>query len=216
VPYSGDGDIRACSIPRGAGFVNWQRFLATMRARSESKLAPAHGTACGECMTVTQHNRKRATGPPSAAEVAAREEKLRKYQALMGAAMSLVRECSACRLACQRQARTTTPEALAVNGKALLANPDVSTLWNHRKEILLALWPCVVLLARSCSTSESPSRLTQGELDLTELALSDRNPKSYGAWYHRQWVVEQRASLGECSVESELTKCGAPGCSVAR
>lgn len=30
-----------------------------------------------------------------------------------------------------------------------------------------------------------------GELQLTKLCIAERNPKSYCAWFHRQWVVER-------------------------
>ena len=47
--------------------------------------------------------------------------------------------------------------------------------------------------------SEEAQRLVLRELDLTEKAVR-KNPKSYAAWFHRRWVVEQ----GLCPLDKEL------------
>lgn len=57
----------------------------------------------------------------------------------------------------------------------LRANPDIVTLWNYRKEILLHMNPSKELISE--------------ELYLTEKCLQI-NPKSYSAWYHRNWVLD--------------------------
>lgn len=57
----------------------------------------------------------------------------------------------------------------------LRANPDIVTLWNYRKEILLNLNPLKEIII--------------DELYLTEKCLQV-NPKSYSAWFHRNWVLE--------------------------
>lgn len=57
----------------------------------------------------------------------------------------------------------------------LRANPDIVTLWNYRKEILLRLKPS--------------KEIINDELYLTEKCLQV-NPKSYSAWYHRNWVLD--------------------------
>ena len=68
----------------------------------------------------------------------------------------------------------------------LRVNPDVQTVWNMRREGLSESW----------SAEE-------------ELALSAegirKNPKSYGAWHHRVWVLGQRA---EVDLHHELELCG--------
>lgn len=65
--------------------------------------------------------------------------------------------------------------ALKSSEGLLRSNPDIVTLWNYRKEILLRM---------------SPSKeIIDEELYLTEKCLQI-NPKSYSAWYHRNWVLE--------------------------
>ena len=47
--------------------------------------------------------------------------------------------------------------------------------------------------------SGEAQRLAQRELDLSEKAVR-KNPKSYAAWFHRRWIVEQ----GLCPLDKEL------------
>jgi len=65
--------------------------------------------------------------------------------------------------------------ALKSSEGLLRANPDIVTLWNYRKEILLRLKPS--------------KEIINDELYLTEKCLQV-NPKSYSAWYHRNWVLD--------------------------
>lgn len=65
--------------------------------------------------------------------------------------------------------------ALKSSEGLLRANPDIVTLWNYRKEILLRLIPSKEIISE--------------ELYLTEKCLQI-NPKSYSAWYHRNWVLD--------------------------
>lgn len=65
--------------------------------------------------------------------------------------------------------------ALKSSEGLLRANPDITTLWNYRKEILLHLKPS--------------KEVINDELYLTEKCLQV-NPKSYSAWYHRNWVLD--------------------------
>ena len=55
----------------------------------------------------------------------------------------------------------------------LMANPDISTLWNIRKQL--------------CQLHLGDAALKK-ELDLTVQCLQT-NPKSYGAWHHRCWSM---------------------------
>jgi len=65
--------------------------------------------------------------------------------------------------------------ALKSSEELLRANPDIVTLWNYRKEIFLYMKPS--------------KELINDELYLTEKCLQV-NPKSYSAWYHRNWVLD--------------------------
>ncbi|XP_053909129.1 geranylgeranyl transferase type-2 subunit alpha-like isoform X1 [Cuculus canorus] len=63
-------------------------------------------------------------------------------------------------------------EVLALTGAVLAANPDVGTCWNLRRRALPA-------------QSED---WVQSELAFAGTCLAV-NPKSYGAWHHRAWVL---------------------------
>ena len=40
------------------------------------------------------------------------------------------------------------------------------------------------------SDKDAAHALVAGELQLTQKALTDRNPKSYSTWHHRRWIVQ--------------------------
>lgn len=72
----------------------------------------------------------------------------------------------------------------------LSSNPDIYTLWNIRRETLLASFEYVVLCPMWCrlltwcdrgSSDEAKQSLCNAELELTTSCLMV-NPKSYGAW----------------------------------
>ena len=42
--------------------------------------------------------------------------------------------------------------------------------------------------------------IAQGELQLTKMCIAKRNPKSYCAWFHRQWVVDRCVCWGAGTV----------------
>ena len=63
----------------------------------------------------------------------------------------------------------------------LLANPDITTLWNIRKEMLeTILNPAIQFQSHDATLKK--------ELELTVQCLQN-NPKSYGAWHHRCWSM---------------------------
>lgn len=68
---------------------------------------------------------------------------------------------------------------LDLTGKILSVNPDVSTLWNIRRECILYMTAC----------DEPDVNLFEKDLGFTEMCLQIQ-PKSYGAWHHRVWVLE--------------------------
>ncbi|KAH8243552.1 hypothetical protein KR032_008593 [Drosophila birchii] len=125
--------------------------------------------------------------------------KVRAYRAAMG------------RIQAKRAAGELDNEMLGLTVQILQRNPDVSTLWNIRKE-------CVLEKLSRLSKEEEPQQQEQArgqgepeekneneaatqpsdeaqsvfncELDLTEQCLMV-NPKSYNAWHHRCWTLEQ-------------------------
>ncbi|KAL7262469.1 hypothetical protein ACSBR1_000777 [Camellia fascicularis] len=94
-----------------------------------------------------------------------------------------------------------TKEALEVNAKLLEANPEYLTAWNYRK------FAVEHILSHSETDTEIDPDFIKSiyseELRVTERALA-KNYKSYGAWYHRKWVL----SKGHSSVDRELQLLG--------
>ncbi|KAK4321731.1 hypothetical protein Pmani_007472 [Petrolisthes manimaculis] len=71
-------------------------------------------------------------------------------------------------------------EGLKITAQLLTANPDAATLWNFRREILLAM--------KEELDEEKWSTKLLGEMGVVESCLG-KNHKSYGAWHHRAWVM---------------------------
>ncbi|XP_028101110.1 geranylgeranyl transferase type-2 subunit alpha 1-like [Camellia sinensis] len=92
-------------------------------------------------------------------------------------------------------------EALEVNAKLLEANPEYPTAWDYRK------FAVEHILSHSETDTEidpdSIKSIYSEELRVTERALA-KNYRSYGAWYHRKWVL----SKGHSSVDRELQLLG--------
>jgi len=125
-----------------------------------------------------------------------RDAKLKAYRKAMGMLFS------------RRTEGIKDEQQLLVSGQVLQSNPDIGTLWNIRKEVLLHFF--------DLEKEETPSggeeneiplipkdaRLKK-ELDLTHQCLMT-NPKSYGAWHHRTWTLDHmdnpdwRHELGLC------------------
>lgn len=86
-------------------------------------------------------------------------------------------------------------EALEVSTKLLELNPEHYTAWNYRK---LAVHHRLNQ-SESENNEDSIKSILDEELRLVENALRN-NYKSYGAWYHRKWVL----SKGHSSTDREL------------
>ena len=100
---------------------------------------------------------------------------------------------------------TTTKQTLGLIEKALVVNPDPLYLWNHRRECLSSLLSQSTNKQeeqeeepsddgkgkeKELSSSSSSDSILQTELALTQASLG-RNPKAYGAWFHRKWILQQ-------------------------
>jgi geranylgeranyl transferase type-2 subunit alpha len=140
------------------------------------------------------HGRKRSTVPPSAEAVAAVRTKLEAYKRMASVALA------------QRAAHAAGADTLELNGRLACANPDMYTLWNHRREILLAG-------EAGEGGDEARSSSVGRELTVSAGAIG-KNPKSYPPWYHRRWVVQhchvdviEAGGKGAVDVEGELALC---------
>ncbi|KAG0476612.1 hypothetical protein HPP92_013453 [Vanilla planifolia] len=79
--------------------------------------------------------------------------------------------------------RIYSQEAIDASSKLLDINPEILTAWNYRK----------LAFQHNLQEASDPPHfksLVNDELRVVEMALR-RNPKSYGAWYHRKWVLSQ-------------------------
>lgn len=95
----------------------------------------------------------------------------------------------------KRESQEFDDEALSIVSGLLLANPDLYTLWNFRKEILLQM--------RHQRSTDDFQAHCQDEITLTEACLR-MNPKSYGAWHHRGWILKIKP---EVSWSKEIALC---------
>lgn len=104
---------------------------------------------------------------------------------------------------------------LSLTADVLIMNPDISTLWNIRRETLLKMKQYVIKFPKThfreyffnlCISRmiEDNTSVTEAELKLTEAGLRI-NPKSYCAWHHRCWVLDNYAS--KPNWERELQLC---------
>ncbi|XP_023322947.1 geranylgeranyl transferase type-2 subunit alpha [Eurytemora carolleeae] len=123
-----------------------------------------------------------------------RDAKLAAYRKAMGVLLS------------RRAEGKLDDQQLVISGQVLQGNPDISTLWNIRKEILLHYINLGTQKEKDvgegekgqeevdCGKEENvpmhdQDEMLSSELDLTQQCLI-ANPKSYGAWHHRTWCLE--------------------------
>lgn len=78
-----------------------------------------------------------------------------------------------------RSAKLFDQKLLDLSGKILSVNPDLTTLWNIRRECILKM----------TAGEEPDDALFDRDLGFTESCLQIQ-PKSYGAWHHRIWILE--------------------------
>ena len=81
-------------------------------------------------------------------------------------------------------------QQLKLTGQVLLANPDLNTLWNIRRESLAVL-------------AQTEAVWWRAELGLTQQCLMT-NPKSYGAWHHRWFCLDQAGEAADWEREVGL------------
>lgn len=75
---------------------------------------------------------------------------------------------------------------LEANSQVLLENPDYYPCWNARKRLLLARF-------QDSDDEAALKAMIKKELDFN-VGTIKRNPKSYFAWYHRRWLLQEAAA----------------------
>ncbi|XP_030043576.1 geranylgeranyl transferase type-2 subunit alpha isoform X2 [Microcaecilia unicolor] len=95
----------------------------------------------------------------------------------------------------KRQSQELDQEVLELTNQILGANPDFATLWNFRREIFLH--------SEKEKSEDEMQKLYTRELSHLESCLRV-NPKSYGSWHHRCWVLDR---MPEPDWSRELELC---------
>ena len=83
--------------------------------------------------------------------------------------------------------------------KLALLSPDFDTVWNYRREIILAL--------NETKSPEEKYKFYLGEL-LSLVKLMKENPKSYTLWGHRQWVILEGLKIEKYMTDEQLSQAG--------
>ncbi|VEL07941.1 unnamed protein product [Protopolystoma xenopodis] len=101
----------------------------------------------------------------------------------------------------QRSSGDYDESLLTKIANVLEKTPDIITLWNYRREIILK---SVEILPR-----DSSKELFSKELELTSRCLLS-NPKSYASWHYRSWLMtnhpdpDWKAELKTCNMALKL------------
>jgi geranylgeranyl transferase type-2 subunit alpha len=134
------------------------------------------------------HGRAKLSSPPTAKEIEGDCQKSATYQKLVDV------------LFFRRHNHDYSSETFDLIAQVLRKNPDFSSLWNFRREIIL-------FQEQEFISSQPLSSQSQHELVEKELALStnaiEKNPKSYCAWYHRVWLSKRY----EVNIIDEVNLC---------
>ncbi|XP_073824010.1 rab geranylgeranyltransferase subunit alpha [Musca autumnalis] len=112
-------------------------------------------------------------------------ERKKKEQALKVKAY----KAATAKISVKRQNNEYDDEMLAYTTPILQRNPDVSTLWNIRRECILAKLK-KIKEEEDMELEERILNVLETEISLTEQCLLV-NPKSYNIWHHRMWLLEQ-------------------------
>lgn len=89
------------------------------------------------------------------------------------------------RIFSKRKSGELDDEILKITGQVLTENPDISTLWNIRKETIVKI---------KNTTPDLVDNYVSKELTLTEQCIRV-NPKSYNSWFHRSWVLDKGSNI---------------------
>lgn len=140
------------------------------------------------------HGVKRLTAEKRASKRKESEERAASYRKRSVAALQ------------RRVEKRYDSESLDATAKVVTENPDFTTMWNFRREILIHLHPDPSKDDGEVGASVSATRRAActAEFALTQECLG-YNPKSYPVWHHREWVL----TWGQCDwqwpIELKLT-----------
>lgn len=150
-----------------------------------------------------QHGRLKVR---TSAEEAARKKKEQEQKVkLYRAGMKQILE--------KRVAQQYDDEMMSLTTAILGKNPDISTLWNIRRD-------CILLQLKDADNIGGDDKLKQTfqkDLDFTEHCLLV-NPKSYCVWHHRCWILENSPQpnwTGEVDVCTKYLKLDERNCKLA-
>jgi geranylgeranyl transferase type-2 subunit alpha len=132
---------------------------------------------------IYMHGRKKKTSDEN---VITEEEKLKTQQAF--SALD--------RLLQLRRAKSVSTEALDLTTTVLMLNPELSTAWNYRRDLISGLFK-----------DEDLKAFLLKELHMLEKVLQ-QTLKSYAVWSHRKWVVKYLGQItDEDFIRPELELC---------
>jgi len=102
----------------------------------------------------------------------------------------------------KREKNELDEELLAITGEVLKKGPDIYTFWNIRRDIIN------ILKEKKEDESEENhlervKTLYEDELKLTFKGI-EYNPKSYSAWYQRDWILQNHP---QPDLKAELALC---------
>ncbi|KAI5737369.1 hypothetical protein M8J76_012818 [Diaphorina citri] len=95
----------------------------------------------------------------------------------------------------KRKNKEYDDEALSLTSEVLRNIPDINSLWNYRKEVLLHM--------KATLAEEELHELVDRELKLTKDCLLAQ-PKSYGTWFQRCYVLDHISRAPNYEKELEL------------
>mmetsp|Transcript_1227 Transcript_1227/g.1331 ORF Transcript_1227/g.1331 Transcript_1227/m.1331 type:complete len:352 (-) Transcript_1227:1090-2145(-) len=151
------------------------------------------------------HGRKRAT------RAAVTEEEELKQKAKFAKLRALNKVALDC-----YKAKDYSKASFDLTSKLLSVNPDAQTLWNFRRLILKNKISELDDALNKTGKRKQTKSIIDEELELTAECIAKVNPKSYSAWYHRKWIVENFGRIEndsgvvsghEIELSSELALC---------
>nr|ACO10994.1 Geranylgeranyl transferase type-2 subunit alpha [Caligus rogercresseyi] len=129
----------------------------------------------------------KTTAQQEAERKAERASKMKSYEAAMSRLTGLRKK--------DDRSKEEMDEAFRLSSGLLLSNPDLTSLWNFRKEIYCGMK----------DEEREKSKVIRTECDLSMRCL-EAQPKPYCTWHHRLWILSEYNS-DPSRWDSELSLC---------